>query len=345
MKPVESIQLAILPSLLQQYQAQKVLIFTSPRTFALYGELLTSTLCCPYDICDRIEPNTKYHQVQEAIACFYPQDYQLIIALGGGSVIDFAKLYKNLTQTTLPLVAIPTTAGTGSEATQFAVYYQNGEKQGLDDPAVLPDYAIVDARFLLESPSYLKACSGIDAYCQAIESYWAVQSTDESKEAARRSILLAKDWLVAFVTESRLDACDAMAQASNLAGQAINISRTTAAHALSYKITTDYGLPHGHAVALSMPDLYEANQQTDESHCQDPRGSAYVRATLAELSELLGVADFRSYWHELMTSIGLSYDFEQLGITDKEALIRDVDQNRLKNNPKNLASDLASFWQ
>ncbi len=344
MKQKEHLHLESLKSILQETRVKKALVFTGTRTFALYRELLLPYLSCDFDVCDQFEVNPKKLQVDEMIAQYQSDDYQIIIAFGGGSAIDFAKLYKHFSRAKLPLIAIPTTAGTGSEATQFAVYYVDGEKQSLDEASVLPEYSILDARLLLKAPAYLKACSAIDAYCQAIESYWAVQSTDESKQYAAKAILLAKDYIVPFVNTQNEEACQKMALASNFAGKAINTSRTTAAHALSYKITSLYGLPHGHAVALSMADLFEANLHCDEQSCQDARGADYVKSTVKQISDLLKIDNFRAYWNNLLAELGLSKDFTHLGITDKESLIQGVNQDRLKNNPKILTKDLDKFW-
>ncbi len=333
-----------LTSILEEHQVQRALIFTGKRTFALYSHQLLPYIACAYDVVDDFEINPKKHQVDEIIEKYNHRDYQMIIAFGGGSPIDFAKLYKYFSTCALPLVAIPTTAGTGSEATQFAVYYEDGEKQSLDLPSVLPEYAIVDYRLLLHAPHYLKACTAIDAYCQAIESYWAVQSTEESRSYAKRAILLAKDCIESFVVTQSEDAAKDMAMASNLAGKAINISRTTAAHALSYKFTSMYGLPHGHAVALSMADLFEANHSCDEVTCIDARGVKHVKSCLEDILSLLATSNFRTYWRKLLNNLGLSTDFSELGISDKVALIKGVNKDRLKNNPKNLERDLHFFW-
>lgn len=345
MKQEEYFNLKALEGILQENQVSKALLFTGTRTFALYQELLLPYLSCDYELCDQFEVNPKKAQVDEMIRKYPSGNDQIIIAFGGGSAIDFAKLYKYFTKSTLPLVAIPTTAGTGSEATQFAVYYEGGEKQSLDEAAVLPEYSILDARLLLKAPAYLRACSAIDAYCQAIESYWAVQSTEESQQYAKQAILLAKEYIVPFVCTQDEQASQQMALASNFAGKAINISRTTAAHALSYKITSRYGLPHGHAVALSMADLLEANSRCDEQSCIDARGASYVQSTVQQILNLLNIDDFSAYWNALLDELGLSRDFNQLGISDKESLIHGVNQDRLKNNPKDLSNDLSEFWQ
>ena len=136
-----------------------------------------------------------------------------------------------------------------------------------------------------------------------------------------------------------------MMKASNLAGKAINISRTTAAHALSYKITSEYGIPHGHAVALSIPDVFYANKDIDDSTCVDERGREFVINRLNEINDILNINNIQKYWINLMKQIGLKYNFEKLGIVDKQLIINSVNQERLKNNPKILSNDLCYFWR
>lgn len=319
---------------------KKALVFTDKFLFAKIKDKIS----CEFDVYDNFEVNPKEDQVKQAMSSHNINNYQAIIAFGGGSVIDFAKLYKHYNQSSIKLIAIPTTAGTGSEATQFAVVYINGEKHSLDNSTILPNYAIVDSHFLQGSPKYLKASSAIDAYCQAIESYWSVQSTTESKAYAKEAIILAKENIINFVNSDNEICADSMAKASHLAGKAINISRTTAAHALSYKITSDYGIPHGHAVALSMADLFEANLNVDENTYQDNRGLDYVKTTMAEILAMIGVDDFKQYWQGLAETIGLELSFEKLNIVNKQSIIKSVNQQRLKNNPKDITIDVNKFW-
>ena len=250
-------------------------------------------------------------------------NYDLIIAIGGGSVMDFAKGYKYYTKSKSKLIAIPTTCGTGAEATQFAVMYVEGKKISLDDKIILPDYAIVDSQFCENNPKYLKASTSMDAYCQAIESFWAKKATTESREYARKSIELCRDNIIDYVNGNDSIVSEKMALASHLAGKAINISRTTASHAISYKITTDYGIPHGHAVALTIAQLYEKN---------------IASGNFDELKELITDKP-NEYFHTLFEKIDLEYDFEKLGITDIKTIVDNVNIERLSNNPVELTSD------
>lgn len=332
-----------LSAILQKEKAQRVLVFTGKKSYEAIKPIINNELL-GFDVifyCD-FSTNPKKEEVDVAIEKI-KNKYDIILAVGGGSVIDFAKAFRYYTKP-IKLIAIPTTFGTGSEATQFAVIYIDGVKQSLDCETILPNYSIIDSQFALTNPKYLRACTAIDAYCQAIESFWAVKSTDQSREYAKDAILLCKDNIVEYVNSENIDADEKMALASHLAGKAINISRTTAAHALSYKITSAYGIPHGHAVSLSMKDLFLSNQKIDEKTCIDTRGVDFVQKRIIEILEFIGIVDFSKYWTELMEKMGLEQDFEKLNIKNKLELIQSVNIQRLNNNPKNLSDDLIDFW-
>ncbi len=268
-----------------------------------------------------IEPNPRYEAVMNACGELEGHDYDHIIAWGGGSVIDFAKAFRHYSKRSTPLIAIPTTAGTGSEATQFAVIYKDGVKQSIDEPSLLPECVILDSQFCENTPRRLKACCAMDAYCQAIESYWARRATEESRGYALKALNLCRECLVQAVNSNDSVANEQMLAASHFAGKAINISRTTAAHALSYKITSAYGIPHGHAVALCMTNLFPMNLRC----LDDP----------SPLLTALGVASngFPEHFRQLLQQIGLETDLLSLGISSATAIADAVNLQRLANNP------------
>lgn len=356
-----------LSAIIEKNGIKRALLFTGRKSFEKIKDRVLAQLPCDFDICHDFDINPKLHQVEETMMLYDIRKYQAIIACGGGSVLDFAKLFKYYSLTALsgamsdtddcidkemcsdyvlPFIAIPTTAGTGSEATQFAVVYIDGVKNSLDHISVLPNYSLIDSQFLLDSPQYLKACSAIDAFCQGIESYWSVLSTAQSKEYAKEAILLSKTHIRDFVLKNEQSYCEAMAKAANLAGKAINISRTTAAHALSYKIGTRYHIPHGHAVCLSMVDLFEANKNVSAHTCQDARGVEYVQKTMEELLQFLDIDNFTNYWHTLLDDVALEWRFDVLGITDRQEIFDSVNLNRLKNNPTRLFPEiLETFYR
>ena len=265
--------------------------------------------------------NPKFEQIQQAIQQTSKKKYDMYIAFGGGSVIDFAKAYRYYAKTETRLLAIPTTAGTGSEVTQFAVVYIDGIKKSLDSPSILPEFAVVDSQFSEFAPMYVRACSGMDAYCHAIESFWARRATSESKKLALQSVELCRDNLVPAVLGVNKLANEKMAQAAYLAGRAINITRTTAAHALSYKITMDYGLAHGHAVGLNIAHLFKRN-------------APYVQDIDKLLNKMrISLDGILPYFDDIMDKMGLEYNWEKLQIKNLENIADSVNTERLANNP------------
>ena len=158
-----------------------------------------------------------------------------------------------------PLVCIPTTAGTGSEATHFAVIYVDGKKKSIASQQLLPDVVILDPQLTDNMPAYVSACSGFDALCQA--TYWSRAATPLSQLYAALTIkVLIVELPQAVNSNSRL-VRDKMQMAANWAGKAINISKTTAPHAMSYVITQEFGIPHGHAVALTLGKFFTLHEK------------------------------------------------------------------------------------
>ena len=301
----------------------KILLFTQEEIFHLFKDKINLPKAVIYT---KISENPKREEIQLAQDNLKDKSFDTIVAFGGGSVIDFAKAYRFYEKKEIPIIAIPTTAGTGSQATQFAVVYVNGVKTSLDEVSIKPDHVIVDSQFIEHAPRYLKACCAMDAYCQAIESFWAKKATDESKSFASQAIILCRKYLIDAVNSSREFPNEQMSLAAHLAGKAINISRTTAAHALSYKITSKYGIPHGHAVALCIANLFAMNI----SELSEKDSSQLLKIMNIKKSEILLYFDF------LMKEIGLQNNLKKLNIKNLQEIVESVNLERLSNNPKNL---------
>ena len=279
----------------------------------------------PFRIFNDFQINPKYEDVLKGMALLREFQPDIVIAMGGGTVLDMAKLVnalstvpgeeaecilgkKKLSGTALPLLAVPTTSGTGSEATHFAVVYLGGEKYSLAHPSILPDHVVLDPGLTMDMPSYLTACTGMDALCQGIESYWSVNSTEESREYSRRGVELSVKYLKMAVHAPDRESREGMQKAAYFAGRGINIAKTTAAHAFSYHLTSEYGIPHGHAVGLLMGWVFQNNMGVDGDNCIDPRGEAFVKTRLKELRELLGISetgDAGAFFERLLTDLGL----------------------------------------
>ncbi len=310
--------------------------------------------------CDFAE-NPQYEDVLIGVQKLREFSPDLIVGIGGGSPMDMAKLISVLSEdvehdldiiekkSAVPkrvckLVLIPTTAGTGSEATHFAVIYVQGIKYSVASPELLPDYAIVDSELTYTAPTALTAVTAFDALSQAIESYWSVASTPESREYAAESIRLIVGIFDTLVTQPDDRARGDMMHAAHLAGKAINITTTTAAHALSYGFTSQYGVPHGHAVMLTLPNMFVHNATS--ATISDKLSSDDHKNRMSELCELLGVADAYGAAAKLTDMIarsGLATHLSEMGIERStetiDTLVAGVNVQRLQNNPTALTED------
>ncbi len=309
------------------------------------------------------EVNPKIEDIKQGIELFKQANCDLVVAVGGGSVMDVAKAInllsaqpgtpedyvvdkKPLEQKGKPFVAIATTSGSGSEATQFAVIYVGKTKMGLDNEWVLPDYSIIDPQLTMSLSVRQTACAGADALCQGIESFWCVNSTDESKKYATEAIQLAMNSLGPSVNAPTLEAKSDLAKASNLAGKAINISRTTACHAIAYPMSSYFGVVHGHAVGLTVPSMLVYIAGVGEDDCLDERGVAYVKEMVADLVALLGCTTpelAAEKLTKLFQDIGLQMRLNEVGIATPEDRQVVVDNGfnpaRVKNNPRKLTKE------
>lgn len=313
------------------------------------------------------EANPKLADVERGVELGRAFRPDLVLAFGGGTAIDLGKLVsvtsaqdafprdvctgRAAIQTAgPPLVAVPTTAGTGAEATHFAVVYVDGEKHSVAHPFLRPSFAVVDPRLTYALPASITADCGLDALCQALESIWAVGATDQSVLWAEEAARLALAHLPQAVREPTPEARAGMCRAAHLAGRAIDVSKTTAPHALSYPLTSRKGTPHGAAVAATFASLLEFNAGVGDSDCADPRGADHVRRRIAKIVELLGGADAEDAarrFRRLVASVGRPASLADAGVVDDaelRALVAAVNVERLSNNPRRASSaDLFSL--
>ena len=251
----------------------------------------------------------------------------VLVAIGGGSAMDMAKLIRHYAAEqhhNMPLWAIPTTAGTGAEATHFAVVYRDGVKCSVESDDILPDIAILYPPFTYGNSAYLTACTGFDALAQAIEAYWNPNATDESRQYSIRAIEMIYKQLPRCIKHpDEIKLRDELLQGAYWAGKAINITKTTAPHAFSYVFTSKYGYPHGHAVALTFPFFMKLNG----NH---------------ELLELLGMSEDKiiQQMEDYISSIGLSIKLQDS--VDVASALRAVNLQRLANNPVRMTPELFS---
>ena len=232
----------------------------------------------------------------------------------------------------IPFLAVPTTAGTGSEATRYAVIYYNGAKQSVTSDSIIPKTVLMDSALLKTLPLYQRKCTMFDALCHAVESLWSVNSTDESRAYASEAIHLILDNMDGYLENEDASNLE-MQVAAFKAGKAINITQTTAGHAMCYKLTTLYGLAHGHAAMLCVKTLLPWMLENTE-RCIDPRGREYLESVFKYIAETFGYAEPKQvadYLEDLYTRLKMSTP--SANEAEFALLTSSVNVDRLKNHP------------
>lgn len=295
-------------------------------------------------------PNPDWLSVVSGVEHFRKSGCSAILAVGGGSAMDVAKCIKLYADSKtmdrpqpqpaevppIPFAAIPATAGTGSEATKYAVVYFQGVKQSITDERIIPELVLHDAENLLTLPLYQKKATMLDALCHGVESIWSVHSTPESMEYAQTAITELLRHREGYLSNDP-DSCAGMLQAAYLAGKAINITQTTAGHAMSYRLSSLCHIAHGHAAALCVSVLWPYMLSHLED-CIDVRGREYLEDRFAQLANLFSETDpvrGSNRFQALVREMGLwSIVCPEEDIL--EQLVQSVNPERLKNNPVRL---------
>lgn len=297
-----------------------------------------------YVVFNQFTPNPLYDDVCKGLELFQSSNCDAILTVGGGSSLDVAKCIKLYSKVDVKLIAIPTTAGTGSESTRYAVIYKEGIKQSVTDNSIIPDIAILEPKVLKTLPLYQKKCTMMDAFCQGIESWWSVNSTNESKKLSKAAVETIMQWWHEYIFDNTEASADAIMNAANLAGQAICITQTTAPHAFSYKITSLYHLPHGHAVSVGLPEIWDYMAHHPEN-CIDPRGYDYVAGVFMEIAHAMGTTGTQEAILQFRTMMSLMALGNPISGSDRtselELLSNSVNPERLRNNPISLDKDAA----
>lgn len=287
--------------------------------------------------------------VMAAFSQLRADDVDGVIGLGGGSSMDVAKaiavlakgdqplsaLYgvDQVTSGRLPLVLVPTTAGTGSEVTPVAVI-TTGEttKAGISSVTLLPDIAILDAELTIGLPAHVTAMTGIDAMVHAVEAYTSkIKKNPVSDMLAQRALqLLASHQRRVLSHPHDLSAREAMLLGATLAGQAFANAPVAAVHALAYPLGGHYHMPHGLSNALMLPAVLRFN-------------AAAVEAQYLELAALLpqpvspGLAGFVAWFEELIVDAKLPSSLASAGVPERDLPMLAADamqqQRLLINNP------------
>ncbi|MFS0596342.1 hydroxyacid-oxoacid transhydrogenase [Peribacillus frigoritolerans] len=364
-----------LDSILQRLKAKNILLVTDPgiKNAGIADRISSLLEHANYEtvIYDQVVPEPP---VDSAIDCYEfaksQMDIDAVIGLGGGSSIDMAKIVALLVAhgghpldyyggenqvpgPIAPLVAIPTTAGTGSEVTSVAVLtdVENNLKVGISDNYLRPTVALLDPELTLGLPAYVTACSGIDALSHAIEAYTAKPSAYIQAEGnilfqgsipisdalAYRAIeLIAKNLPIAVQQGSNLEARSNMLMGSLLAGMSFSNAGTAAAHALAYPIGGLVKSPHGEVTGLLLPYVMEYNAVVEtekmvrisQAFNVNSNGLSDKEAALAASKAVL----------TLLGEIGLPTKLTEIGIKEEdipEIAEKTLQIDRLiRNNPR-----------
>jgi alcohol dehydrogenase class IV len=381
-----------LRALKEIYRPRKTLLVTGNHSFKASGARALIDECFNTDEIihfNDFEVNPQFKDAVKGTQLAIDNNIDCIVAVGGGSALDVAKLIKaflshayfkaqltDAPQATsskraastylkldvqaaeqvvrgkepippcaIPFIAIPTTAGSGSEATHFAVAYIDKQKFSVASPVLHPSAHILEGSFLASAAPYQKAVNGLDALAQAIEGYWAVSSSEESRGYSLEAIKLLMMHLSPAIETNNIDDLDAVMQAAHLAGKVINVTKTTAPHAFSYGFTSFYKVPHGHAVWLTLPSVFQLHCYADSDSLNDPRGLVTFQQIMDDLCDLLKITDASSAkrtLQQLMVDLGVEPSMLKLGVTTKQQrrfLSEHVNIERLKNNPLKLSSE------
>ena len=334
--PVQSVYgpgaLLRLPELLAGRKAALV-TFPEARAIGLLGRLeavLGDSLAC---VIDQVRPNPDVAELAATWECFWRDhgDVDVIVAVGGGSAIDTAKALMvgntsnrfgelvaglagqgALAPTRFKtLIAVPTTAGTGSEVTPWATIWdrERQKKYSLHLPQTWPAYAVIDPELMLSLPAAVTLQSGLDALSHALESIWNVNANPVSDTFAVAAVRDTLEVLPQLLREpGSIELRGRMALAALKAGMAFSNTKTALAHSISYEMTLRYGLPHGIACSFPLPLVLE-------------RAIGHRADRDAVLAQALGhpLADAPARLAAFIESLGVKTRFADYGVSDEEA--------------------------
>ncbi|WP_430597594.1 bifunctional acetaldehyde-CoA/alcohol dehydrogenase [Enterococcus sp. AZ177] len=307
------------------------------------------------EVFSAVEPNPSTNTVYAGTKVMVDFEPDTIIALGGGSAMDAAKgmwmfyehpdteffgakqkfldirkrIYKIEKAVKTQFVCIPTTSGTGSEVTPFAVITDSDThvKYPLADYALTPDVAIIDPQFVMSVPASVTADTGMDVLTHAIESYVSVMASDYTRGLSLQAIKLVFDHLENSVKRPDAESREKMHNASTMAGMAFANAFLGICHSVAHKIGGEYGIPHGRTNAILLPHIIRYNAKDPSKHAMFPKYD-YFRADTdyADIAKFLGlkgkntaelVDALATAVYDLGVSVGIDMNLKAQGVTQE----------------------------
>jgi alcohol dehydrogenase len=337
---------------LQKNNSKKIFLVTGRKSYSLSGfseEIGLLEKDFNFTRFYNFETNPKIEDVKKGVTLYKKNNCDLIISVGGGSVLDMGKLISSFIDENLlqksevisvmnsferkcPLLLIPTTAGSGSEETTFAVLYINNIKYSVNNESLYPDELILNPKYSYSMNANQKAISGLDAFTQCIESYWSKNATKDSRKHSIDGLKLIWENLHQSVLNNDYDSHKKVVIGSNLAGKAINVAKTTAPHAISYYFTVKHNIKHGHAVCLFFSKIYNYNFSNVDKKDMD------LVKMFNTLNSILGISKYNAIEiiDQFISKLNIELDFNNLGIdlsSERLAIISSINKERLRNNP------------
>ncbi len=346
--------LATLVDTLTAWRVERLLVVTSPELVScgVLHQLLTALEASPLlkaFYFDQVTPDPSFELVEKLVAFGRANEVDCVLALGGGSPIDAAKVAAalinseqnlksivgtNLVTSVLPLIAIPTTAGTGSEVTPVAILTDTEDqiKKGVVSEKLIPRLAILDPDLTLKLPKSQTAFTGLDALSHAVEAFNSKKATALSDFYAQTAMELIMTHLRrAYEDGHDVEARAAMQLAAYYAGIAFANAGVTAAHAFAYPLGARYHLPHGLAVILMLPAVLEYNQVGQEPRFHELAKilTGNPQATAADVVPCLV-----KLCRDLGIQLGLSHSgIEEAALNEMAASVLTITRI-LDNNPR-----------
>lgn len=288
-----------------------------------------------YEIWDKVSSNPKDNETEQIAKAYKEAEANLLMGIGGGSAMDAAKAAGILVTNKEPinqyegcnkfknpipaLIAIPTTSGTGSEASMWCVITdtRRNAKMSLGDPGMLPKVALVDPALTKGLPPHLTAGTGMDALSHAVESYLSTGSIPPSDALALHSLrLIAENLPLAVANGENMEARTNMALASFEANLAASNTGCGAVHSLGHQLTTDFGVHHGISMGIMMPYVMQFNMIGCMARMRDiaeAMGKDTSMMTYRETALQAAVAIY-----ELQKDIGLATNLKQVGVKEDD---------------------------
>lgn len=304
-----------------------------------------------------VEPYPSFEKIEKALKFVKDSNYELVIGIGGGSAIDVAKIVavlankpgyvedyifddsyrsnpnkktkREITKPGIPFVAVPTTAGTGSEVVMWSVIWDipKKTKQSLSHPFMFSSLVIIDPCLTLTLPGKVLASAGIDTFCHAVEAYWSLNENPITLAHSLEAIRLIFSNLEKSYCENDIKYRVNMSKASLLAGLSLSSAKTNSSHSMGYSLTQYFNVPHGEASAMFLPALFEFNF--------DAMGEK--AKILSKLLDIKSGLDGKNKIRKMMENIGLSIRLRDIGVkkTDFDFIIeKGYIPFRMEDNPR-----------